>query len=53
MNCDYNWLGCGMTLTCDGQEIFLQGDEASELYDELESIDNDEILENAISQYFN
>ncbi len=51
--CDYNWLGYGLTLTCDGQEVFLQGEEGCELHDQLEEIMDDGILDNVISEYFN
>jgi hypothetical protein len=33
---NYDWLGYGLLLKFDNGTVFLQGDEASELYDQLE-----------------
>lgn len=39
---DYDWCGFGLTLTFDKGTVWLQGDEASELYDELEACETEE-----------
>jgi hypothetical protein len=41
---DYDWLGYGLTITAPcGKDIFLQGEEASELCDRLEAMSADEV----------
>lgn len=41
---DYEWLGYGLTITAPcGKDIFLQGEEASELYDRLEEMTSEEV----------
>lgn len=49
---DYDWLGYGLTITSPcGKEFFLQGDEASELYDQLEACTTDKQTQAILSQY--
>jgi len=48
---DYNWFGYGLEIITPMGTCFLQGDEASELYDQLEIIDNDDILCLVLSEY--
>jgi hypothetical protein len=41
---DYDWLGYGLTITAPcGKDIFLQGEEASDLYDRLEAMSPEEV----------
>lgn len=48
----YEWLGYGLLITDGaGGECFLQGDEASQLHDELEAIEDDETLQIVLSEY--
>lgn len=39
LNCSFNWLGYGLTITDGSRETFFQGDEAAELHDALGSCD--------------
>lgn len=48
---EYEWLGYGMTISGPEGEVFMQGDEASELYDQLEAIEDDEVLQAVLSEY--
>jgi len=49
---DYNWLGYGLTLHFpDGGELFLQGDEASELFDILEACHTQADIDMILSEY--
>lgn len=48
---DWEWLGYGLLLKLPNGTVFLQGDEAAELYDELESITDSDILEAVLSEY--
>ena len=48
---DYVWLGYGLRIITPAGTCFMQGDEASDLYDELEEIDSDEVLEMVLSEY--
>lgn len=41
---DYDWLGYGLLLKFAHGTVFLQGDEASELHDQLEACTTDEQL---------
>lgn len=48
---DYDWLGYGLLLIAPcGQTVFLQGEDASQLHDELEALSSDEI-QNLLSEY--
>ena len=48
----YEWLGYGLTITAPcGKDIFLQGDEASQLHDELEACETDEQLQDMLGEY--
>ena len=48
---DYEWLGYGLVISSpDGKEIFLQGEEASQLHDELEECSYEEFQER-LSEY--
>jgi hypothetical protein len=41
---DYEWLGYGLTITAPcGKDIFMQGEEASELHDRLEAMSPEEV----------
>jgi hypothetical protein len=49
---DYDWLGYGLLLRFGGgRSVFLQGEEASELYDELEACEDSETLALVMSAY--
>jgi hypothetical protein len=49
---DYDWLGYGLLLKFGGNRtVFMQGDEASDLHDELEKCENSEELELLMSDY--
>lgn len=49
---DYDWLGYGLLLIAPcGQTVFLQGEEASQLHDELEACESAEVLQYALSEY--
>jgi len=48
---DYEWLGYGLLLRLPNGTVFMQGDEASELYDQLESITDEATLEMVLSEY--
>jgi len=48
---DYDWLGYGLLLRFDSGEVFLQGDEASELYDQLEECESSEQVEMLLDEY--
>ena len=47
----YDWLGYGLEITTPNGTCFLQGDEASELYDTLESCETDESVALVLSAY--
>lgn len=48
----YEWLGYGLVIySPDGKEIFLQGDEASQLHDELEACSSSDEFQNRLSEY--
>lgn len=42
---DYDWLGYGLLLKFPHGTVFLQGDDASSLYDELEACESQEDVE--------
>lgn len=48
---DYDWLGYGLVITWPGGSVFMQGDEASELYDQLEACTEDEQVQLLLSGY--
>lgn len=48
---DYDWLGYGLLLKFDNGTVFLQGDEAGELYDQLEECSSGEELELLMGDY--
>ena len=48
---EYEWLGYGLEITGPEGSCFLQGDEASELHDQLEAITDDETLQAVLSEY--
>ena len=51
----YYWDGYGLEIFIVENDVkmsvYLQGDEASQVYDEIESIEDDEILQSYLSQY--
>jgi len=47
----YNWLGYGLELIGPNGSVFMQGDEANELYDELEACETDELVVLLVSAY--
>ena len=47
----YEWLGYGLEISGPEGSCFLQGDEASQLHDELEAIEDDETLQLVLSEY--
>ena len=49
----YEWFGYGMEITNEetGRSCFLQGEEASELYDQLESARTDRAVQRILSEY--
>ena len=48
---DYDWLGYGLILHLPEGTVFLQGDEAAELYDELERINDPAVLAAVLVEY--
>ena len=48
---DYDWCGFGLTLTFDNGTVWLQGEEASELYDELEACETEEQQQLLLGEY--
>lgn len=45
-------MGYGLTITAPcGKDIFLQGDEAGELYDQLEACEADEQVQAILGEY--
>ena len=48
---DYEWLGYGLVLKLGGGEVFLQGEEASELHDQLEACGTEAELEALLGEY--
>ena len=48
---DYDWLGYGLILHLPEGTVFLQGDEAAELYDELDQITDQAVLGAVLSEY--
>jgi len=49
--CDYEWLGYGLLLKFGHGTVFMQGDEASELYDQLEECQSQEQIDLLIGDY--
>jgi hypothetical protein len=47
---DYEWLGYGLLISDGERELFLQGEEASKLHDELEQLQGED-LERELSDY--
>ena len=48
---DYDWLGYGLLLKFDNGTVFMQGDEASELHDQLEACGTGEEIDLLLSEY--
>lgn len=48
---DYEWLGYGLRITTPAGTCFIQGEEAGDLYDELEAIETEAVLEMVLSEY--
>ena len=48
---DYDWLGYGLLLKFDHGTVFLQGDEASELHDQLEACEDEEQIGLILGDY--
>jgi hypothetical protein len=48
---DYDWLGYGLRITWDGGDLFMQGEEASELHDQLEACETQEEVDLILSEY--
>jgi hypothetical protein len=48
---DYDWLGYGLLLKFGNGTVFLQGEEASELHDQLEACGTSEELELVMGDY--
>jgi hypothetical protein len=48
---DYDWLGYGLLLKFDHGTVFLQGDDADALYDELEACATSEELDLILGEY--
>jgi hypothetical protein len=48
---DYDWLGHGLLLKFDHGTVFLQGDEASELHDQLEACEDEEQIGLILGDY--
>lgn len=48
----YDWDGRGLTIVApDGRTCYMQGEEGSAKYDELESIGDDELLQAELAAY--
>jgi hypothetical protein len=48
---DYDWVGYGLVLRFDHGTVWLQGDEASELYDQLGECESSEQVELLLDEY--
>lgn len=48
---DYDWLGYGLLLKFDNGTVFLQGDDASALHDQLEACSTAEEMELIMGDY--
>jgi hypothetical protein len=48
---DYDWLGYGLLLKFDNGTVFMQGDEASDLYDQLEACGTGEEIDLILGDY--
>lgn len=48
---DYDWDGTGLTITTPAGECYLQGEEGSQLYDELEALETNEQVVDILSGY--
>ena len=48
---DYDWLGYGLLLKFSNGTVFMQGDEASELYDQLEACATSEEIDLRLGDY--
>ena len=48
---DYDWDKIGLTIFTPYGDCYLQGEEADELYDELEAIETDEQIVAILSEY--
>jgi hypothetical protein len=48
---DYDWLGYGLLLKFSNGTVFIQGDEASVLYDQLEACATSEEIDLLLSDY--
>ena len=48
---DYVWDGIGITISTPYGDCYLQGEEANELYDELEAVETDEQIATILSEY--
>lgn len=48
---DYDWDGMGLTITTPAGECYLQGEEGSQLYDELEALETNEQVVDILSGY--
>jgi len=53
MNYEYEWVGIGLLITdiATGQDVFIQGEDGSELHDELEDCETDEQVQFILSEY--
>ena len=49
----YEWVGIGLLITDfeTGRDAFLQGEEGSELYDDLEDCETEELVQLLLSEY--
>ena len=48
---DYDWDGLGLTIYTPSGTIYMQGEEGSNFYDELELLETDAELEQVLSEY--
>ena len=53
MNYEYEWVGIGLLITdiATGQDVFIQGEDGSELHDELWGCETDEQVQVILSEY--
>jgi len=51
MTTDYDWCGFGLTLRFPNGTVWLQGDEASQLYDRLEACETHSQVVNILDEY--
>lgn len=47
----YEWDGIGLTITTPAGTVYVQGEEGSEIHDQLEELDTDEQVADFLAEY--